>query len=151
MKEKIIEYFYRVIKIPYEFLFKNNKEWHIKKEEFLLFPKNSIGYQLGQFLKTNNLEVQPNLEEHDVYHTLTNIGITVKNEIELQYFLLGNGKKSPFVFIVIITGFLFYPTDYKHFKTFYTKGKKAHQLYHLQFKNLLSISLAEFKSTYNIN
>ena len=150
MKEKIIEYFYCIVKVPYEFLFKNNQEWHIKKEDFLLFPHETIGYQLGQFLVTNNLEVQPNLEEHDVFHTLTNIGVTVKNEIELQYFLFGNGKKSLFLLIVIVTGFLFYPTDFFYFKTFYDKGKKAHKLYHLPFKKLLNTSLTEFQKTYNI-
>ena len=40
-------------------------------------------------------------EDHDVFHVLTRTGLTVKNEIELQFYLLGNGKRSLFLFIVI--------------------------------------------------
>lgn len=150
MKELIIEKLYKIVKVPYEFLFKNNSPWEIGISDLICLPENSLGFHLGCFLLKYNLEPQPRLEEHDIYHVLTNTGIFVKNEIEMQFYLFGNGKKTPFVFMVIATGLLFYPFHIKSYIKTYTRGKQAHQFYDLDFLKMLPIPLEKIKTTFNI-
>ncbi|SEP66031.1 Coq4 family protein [Flavobacterium urocaniciphilum] len=151
MKDLIIETLYKIIKVPYEYFFKTKaKAWNLTIEDYMKNDTNSLGYQLGSFLLNHNYSIQEKLEEHDVYHVLTNTGITVLNEIEMQFYLLGNGKRSPFVFIVISTGIVFYPYEYKKFYTAFKKGKQAHQFYHLDFSKVLHMPLTEVQYIFNI-
>src|SRR5262245_21284675 len=99
MKDHLIELIYKTIKKPYQLLFKNNTAWNLTIEDYLKCPEGSLGNQLGHLLNRNNYSIQPQLEEHDVFHIITRSGTTVKEEIKMQYYLLGNGKRSPFVFI----------------------------------------------------
>ena len=150
MKDKIIEFLYKTIKVPYEYFFKNGQPWGLNVDQLLCFEAQSLGHELGTFLKKHHYEVQDSLEEHDVFHVLTKIGTTVKEEVDLQFYLLGNGKRSPFVFIVILTGILFYPKAYKSFYSCYKRGKKAHQFYHLDFYKMLTIPVKNIQQTFNI-
>lgn len=149
MKDYIIELIYNTIKKPYQKIFKKNKPWGYTLQEYLNCPEGSIGKQLGLFLKNNQYTIQPQLEEHDVFHIITNSGTTVKEEIKMQFYLLGNGKRSPFLFIVLAAG-LFYPIYVNEFITSFKKGKKANQFYHLDFSKLLTVNLNNFQTTFNI-
>lgn len=124
--------------------------WNLTISDYMNHKEETLGYKLGSFLNHHNYSIQEKLEEHDVFHVLTNTGITVINEIEMQFYLLGNGKRSPFVFIVILTGIFFYPTNYKKFYKSYQKGKNAHQFYHLDFSKILHKPLTEIQYIFNI-
>ncbi|AWM15176.1 hypothetical protein DI487_15790 [Flavobacterium sediminis] len=150
MKDKIIEFFYKMIKIPYQLLFKRVKPWGISVESLLLFDAGTLGNDLGLFFKNNAFEVQDSLEEHDVFHVLTTIGTTVKEEVDLQFYLLGNGKRSPFTLLVILTGIVFYPIHYNSFRNCYKRGKNAYLFYDLEFYKLLHRPTVEIKSIFNI-
>lgn len=150
MKEIIIETLYRIIKVPYQYLFKQTKAWDITIQDFLKLPQDSLGFHYGCFLLKYNFNIQASLEEHDVYHVITNTGISVKDEIDMQFYLLGNGKKSPFVFIVIGTGILFYPFEYQSFYKNFKRGREAHQFYDLDFFKMLSVPLSTIQQTFNI-
>jgi ubiquinone biosynthesis protein Coq4 len=151
MKDFIIEKLYRTIKVPYEYFFKTNaKAWELTINDYLNHKEETLGYKLGSFLNNHNYSIQEKLEEHDIFHVLTNTGIKVVNEIEMQFYLLGNGKRSPFVFIVIAAGIFFYPTNYKKFYKSYKKGKNAHQFYHLDFSKILHMPLTEIQYIFNI-
>ncbi len=151
MKDFIIETLYKMIKVPYEYMFKTKaKSWNLSINDYLKHKEETLGNKLGSFLTNHNYSIQEKLEEHDVFHVLTNTGITVVNEIEMQFYLLGNGKRSPFVFIVIATGIFFYPTSYRKFYESYQKGKKAHQFYHIDFSKILHIPLTEIQYIFNI-
>jgi len=150
MKEIAIETLYRIIKVPYQYLFKQTKAWNITIQDFLKLPQDSLGFHYGCFLLKYNFNIQASLEEHDVYHVITNTGISVKDEIDMQFYLLGNGKKSPFVFIVIGTGILFYPFEYQSFYKNFKRGREAHQFYDLDFFKMLSVPLSTIQQTFNI-
>ena len=131
-------------------MFKKNTAWDLSLQDYLNHSKESLGYHLGSFLVQANFAIQPQLEEHDVYHVLTRTGTTVLDEINMQFYLLGNGKKTPFVFIVIMTGLLFHPRHYKCFITNYKKGKQAHQFYDLDFSKMLALPIQNIQSAFNI-
>lgn len=116
----------------------------------ILLPNDSLGFHMGCFLLKYNFEMQPKLEDHDVIHVLTNTGVSVIEEIGMQYYLLGNGKKSAYLFMVIFAGTLFYPNQLKTFYKYYKRGQNAHQFYHLPFHKMLNKSLREIQFTFNI-
>lgn len=150
MKDKIIETLYRMIKKPYYFLFKKNAAWDISIEDYLAHATDSLGFHLGSFLVRSHLTIQPQLEEHDVYHVLTNTGITVLDEIDMQFYLWGNGKKSPLAFIAITTGLLFHINHCKRFVSSYKKGKQAHRFYDLDFSKMLAVPIQNIQLAFNI-
>lgn len=137
-------------KKPYQKYFKKSIPWNVKPDELIGYDEQSLGYHYGNFILKNNFQMQSKLEDHDVFHVLTNIGTTVSEEIAMQHFLLGNGKKSLYLVLVILSGTAFYPTHYKHFYECYQKGKKAHRLYDLEFQKLLSQPISVLKQTLNI-
>lgn len=150
MKDLLIEKMYEISKKPYQKFFKKGNPWKETPSELLQFNKESLGYNLGEFITKNNFDMQPKLEDHDVIHVLTNTGITVVDEISMQYFLLGNGKKSIYLLMVISVGTLFYPTHIKKFIHNYKRGKKAHQFYHLDFYKMLAIPVKSIQYSFNI-
>ncbi|MEW5677060.1 Coq4 family protein [Flavobacterium enshiense] len=150
MKDKIIEKMYEISKIPYQKYVKTNKPWQVTKSELLAYPTDSLGQNLGKFLNDNNFNIQSKLEDHDIIHILTNTGITVEDEIAMQYYLLGNGKKSLYLFMVILSGTLFYSTQIREFIRQYKRGKKAHRFYDLNFEKLLFVPMANIRQTFNI-
>ena len=106
MKDKLIEKMYEISKKPYQKFIKRNQPWDITKEQLIEYVFGSLGFDLGLFLTSNQFEIQAKLEDHDIIHILTNTGVKVVDEISMQYYLLGNGKRSLYLYIVILTGTL---------------------------------------------
>ena len=150
MKDLFIEKMYELSKKPYQKFIKKGKAWDINLSKLIQLPADSLGYHLGCFLLKYNFEIQPKLEDHDVIHVLTNTGISVEEEIGMQYYLLGNGKRSLYLLMVILSGTLFYPTRFRYFIRQYQKGKTAHQFYGLDFLNMLSVPLVTIQQSFNI-
>lgn len=150
MRDLIIEKMYEWSKKPYQKFFKKNEPWPITSKELIRYPPESLGFHMGCFLLKYNFEIQPKLEDHDVFHVLTNTGVSVTEEIGMQYLLLGNGKRSAYQFAVITIGTLFYPMQWKRFNTFYRRGKSAHQFYDLPFEKMLLLPLKNIQNTFNI-
>lgn len=141
---------YEISKKPYQKWFKKNQPWNIGIPELLQYPEASLGFHLGQFLHNNHFEVQPKLEDHDVTHVLTGIGTSVEEEIAMQYYLLGNGKRSIYLFMVIASGTLFYPYSFRRFLESYHRGKNAHHFHDLEFLKMLRQPIENIKQTFKI-
>lgn len=150
MRDLFIEKKYEISKKPYQKFFKKGNAWDINVNQLIQLPNDSLGFHLGCFLLKYNFEIQPKLEDHDIIHVLTNTGISVVEEIGMQYYLLGNGKRSLYLMMVIISGTLFYPTRFSYFKQQYKRGKTAHEFYGLDFLNMLSVPLTHIQKTFNI-
>ena len=150
MKDLFIEKMYEIRKKPYQKFFKKGKAWDVKVNQLIQLPNDSLGFHLGCFLLKYNFEIQPKLEDHDIIHVLTNTGISVVEEIGMQYYLLGNGKRSLYLWMVILSGTLFYPTRFSYFKQQYKRGKTAHEFYGLDFLNMLPVPLTHIQKTFNI-
>jgi ubiquinone biosynthesis protein Coq4 len=150
MKDLLIEKMYEWSRKPYQKYIKKNAPWEINKDELLAFPQGSLGYGLGDFLHSNNFDIQAKLEDHDIIHVLTNTGITVIDEIGMQYYLLGNQKKSLYLFMVILSGTIFYPTQLGYFLKQYKRGKKAMPFYYLDFSKMLLTPITAIQKTFKI-
>lgn len=150
MRDLFIEKMYEISKKPYQKFFKKGKAWDVEANQLIQLPSDSLGFHLGCFLLKYNSEIQAKLEDHDIIHVLTNTGISVVEEIGMQYYLLGNGKRSLYLWMVIITGTLFYPTRFSYFKQQYQRGKQTHEFYGLDFLNMLSVPITNIQQTFNI-
>jgi hypothetical protein len=150
MKDYLIEKMYEISKKPYQKYFKKNKAWRIEKKQLLAMPADTLGFHLGCFLIKYHFDMQPKLEDHDVIHVLTNTGITVVDEIGMQYYLWGNGKKSLYLFMVIITGTGFYPFQINYFINQFQRGKKAHCFHYLNFQKMLNLPIQSIQTIFNI-
>lgn len=151
MRALLLELLYEWSKIPYQKWFKKEQAWEISMTQLLQYPKHTLGFHLGSFLLQHDFTPQPKLENHDVFHVLTKTGITVPDEISMQYHLLGNGKKSAYLYMVIFIGTLLYPDKFKLFRTAYQKGRNAYAFHQLDFKKLLHQSLDTIRTTFLIS
>ncbi|SDL31912.1 Uncharacterised protein [Sphingobacterium mizutaii] len=127
----------------YAELFKGYKAaWGIKKEEFLEYQEGSLGYALGMFYKEKGFDVMPKLENHDVFHLITETGTEISDEIAMQYLLFGNGKLSLYLLAMIFIGTFVFPEHSAHYWSSYRKGKAMHKFHHIEFKTFLNESLS---------
>jgi len=149
MRAIILEKLYEWSLIPYQSL-KKSDAWNVTIADLQQYPADSLGQRMGSFLAENNFDLQAKLESHDVFHVLTNTDITVPEEISMQFYLLGNGKRSAYLFTVIFLGGLLYPDYLKFFYRRYKKGKSALCFYQLDFYKLLNQPLTKIKTTFLI-
>ncbi len=150
MRDLLIEKMYEITKKPYQKFFKKGTPWNITPSELIQYNQDSLGFHLGCFLLKYNFQMQPKLEDHDVIHVLTNTSVSVPDEIAMQFFLLGNGKKSAYLFMVITIGTIFYPTQIKQFIKSYNRGKSAHRIHDLDFQKMLLVPVKTIQTTFNI-
>ena len=149
MRAIILEKLYEWSLIPYQ-SFKKNDAWNLGIEDLLQYSKKTLGYQMGYFLLSNNFDLQEKLESHDVFHVLTNTGITVPEEVSMQFYLLGNGKRSIYLLSVILFGTLLFPDYLQLFLSKYRLGKLALPFHQLDFYKLLDQPLERIKDTFLI-
>ena len=149
MRAYILEKLYEWSLVPYQLL-KKKEAWNIRIDDLLHFPKQTLGYQMGSFLLKNNFDLQAKLESHDVFHVLTNTGITVPEEISMQFYLMGNGKRSIYLISVIVIGTLLYPDYLKLFITKYRLGKSSLVFHQLNFRKLLKYPIQQIRDTFLI-
>ena len=130
---------------------KHHIAWAITKKELLLYPKNTFGYHLGLFLKTNNFNLIPKIERHDCYHVLTGYSTKVKDEIALQYLCYSNGKRSFYLYGVVILGTIILPDYINYYFQSYRLGKLAKQFHHLNFLEVLNEDIGEMRARTFVN
>ena len=145
---KFMLWLYDWSQILYAKIFKRNKAaWGISKSELLLFPEGSLGRALGEFYQTKGFDVMPKLENHDVFHILTETGTEIQDEIAMQYLLFGNGKRSLYLFSMIGIGTVLYPEFLNYYIKTFRKGKSFSKFYDTEFKELLDTSVLYLRSS----
>lgn len=151
MRAFIVESLYEYSKKPYQKFLKKNPPWATSANELLYYPEASLGFHLACFLIKYSFELQPKMESHDVFHVLTGIGTSVPEEISMQYYLMGNGKISLYLYVVVLIGTLLYPDSYPNFVRAYRRGKSALPFYHLDFSKLLLQPIERIKFVFLIH
>ncbi|MGB5943652.1 MAG: hypothetical protein WBG71_12285 [Leeuwenhoekiella sp.] len=124
---------------------KRNEPWGISRKELLKLQPESLGFHLGCFLLKHNLHPQPRCEDHDVFHVITGYSTDTDQEIAMQFFLFGNGKRSPFLNLARLCGYLLYPDRYSYFKEALKKGAAHMPLHVFDYKQHLNTSVKLFK------
>lgn len=136
-RKQLIIYLFNFSQKIYIRCFKRTHPWEITTAELLDYPRNSFGWHLGSFLQRNGFELIPKVESHDALHVISGYGTTVEDEIALQFLSFGNGKRSLYLFGVMLLGILLLPEYLSYYINSYKKGKQLTPFYHWDFKALL--------------
>jgi len=126
--------------------FKKKQPWNLTTAELVVMPSHTYGHRLGLFLKSNGFELIPKVERHDAYHVLTGFDTEVEDEIALQYLCFGNGKRTPYLFAVLVLGTLLLPEYLPYYRKAFYFGKKSNPFHHYDFKTLLHLDFELFRS-----
>lgn len=149
MKEirlKLMLHLYNSSSKVYANIFKwNKKPWGISKADLMNYPIGSIGHNLGLFYKSKGFDVMPKLENHDVFHILTETGTEIQDEIAMQFLLLGNGKISLYLIGMLFIGGTLFPEHFGYYKRHFQKGRSLQSFHHLEFKEILHWQLTEIQ------
>ena len=130
----------------YAKVFKRHKRaWGLSIYDFLNYPNNSLGYAMGQFYVTKGFDIMPKLENHDAFHVITQTNTEIHDEISMQYLLMGNGKRSLYMYAMILIGTLIYPEFIRYYIFSFRKGKSLSIFHDLEFKDYLSQPLVEIQ------
>lgn len=133
----------------YATIFKiNKKAWGITKEEFLNYPIGTLARSLGEFYQEKGFEVMPKLENHDVFHILTETGTEIEDEIAMQFLLLGNGKMSLYLFGMIFIGGFLFPEYATYYRQSFRKGKNMRRFHDVEFYHLLMAPISILRASY---
>ncbi len=149
IRERFVELLkvYLVIK-PLQYFFRRFSEKQLiklKKQE-----PGTVGFDLAKMLIENKLTVIPRFENHDLKHLILGYGMTSMEEIRMQAYLFGNGNRSLFCILFLVSGALF-PEEWKSFYSEYHKGKNGPSILKLKVTDCMSKPTAELIKSYRSN
>jgi len=119
-------------------------------EDLINYPEQSMGFALAAFLLEHYADKNPVLEDRDIYHVLTNTGLSAKSQIGLQFYLIGNGKKDMIAIVGAAIGALLYVHSFPLFLKQYRRGKSALLFHQLEFTKMLNQPLSKIRETFLI-
>ncbi len=139
IKTTLLFYLSKQASILHGYLATNKKAWNLCISDYAQFPRESLGFQLYQFYLEKNLCPIPKLENHDVYHILLEANTDTRSEILLQFFILGNGKRSKFTMLASLGSLLLFPELWFDSLLAYKRGKTYQHFGHIDFKDKLQL------------
>lgn len=142
----------KVTKSTYTSLFKKSKiSWNLDRSNLRQYKAKSLGLHLYNFLKLEGFNLMGKHETHDVFHVLGEFKTTIEEEIAMQCFLFGNGKRTLYMALSIGIGLILIPEFGKLYLESYKRGKQAFPIYQLNFKPLLPYSIQYLRWLFSIN
>lgn len=120
--------------------------WDLRTADLLLFPSNSVGKKVGEFLKKEELEPIARAESHDVLHVLLDYSVHFEDEVAMQFFLRGNGNNSIASCLTSVGAWILLPTKWNYLKESYKRGKTCMDVSKLNFKAILNEDIDEMKA-----
>ena len=130
---------------------RDRKPWSITIEQLLKLPHESTDYQLGSFLQRNDFQFIPKFENHDLFHVLLGYGLSVEDEIRMQFCLAGSGRRTLSTLITIINGILLFPEHWQSFYAAYRRGLGFTNFSYQEFEEMLELPLAELRELSHIS
>lgn len=120
--------------------------WQQTLPMLLDYESGTLGRALGIFLQTKGIELIPRFEDHDVFHVLLEYDTTVPGESEMQFCLLGSGKRSLYVMGTCAIAWLAFPEYWSRFRAAFRRGRQMRRFHHWYFEYLLGESLEEMRT-----
>lgn len=122
----------------YGFLFKQKRQaWSWTTRQLKHFAPGSLGKEIFHFLSNNGFEMLAKFESHDALHVLLEYSTHIVDEVRMQFCLLGNGKRTPYLFAVVTIGWLAFPECWHLFIDAFKRGRKFAPIHRWEFEHLL--------------
>ncbi|QGK73115.1 hypothetical protein [Flavobacterium sp. SLB02] len=107
----------------------------------------TVGREVAEMLDNKNYRLIPKFENHDLKHIVLEYEMTMKDEIRMQAYLIGNGNFT-FPCLIFFSLGIFYPTIWKDFLDEYQTGKSSKSIHFLTLDNCMELQLKDIKSEY---
>lgn len=117
---------------------KRREPWDVTPLQLAQMPPGSLGHALGLYLMDLGFELMPKLESHDVFHLLTGVRTDVPGEIELQFVLFGNGKRSLYLLGVLGMGLVLFPEYGVRWREAAARGASLEPFFAVDYRAQLS-------------
>ena len=151
IRANVCEWLNEITKSTYTKWFKHKQSsWNINMADLRSLKEPTLGKHLFHFLNTHGFVIMDKHESHDIFHILTDYSTSKEEEVAMQCFLFGNGKKSLYMVLSILVGIIILPEFSPLFYKAYTRGKNAFPLYQLNYKPLLHCPLHKLKWILNV-
>jgi hypothetical protein len=119
--------------------------WGLQREDMQQYPAGTLGRELGMFLEQEDLQPVDRVERHDAFHILLDFSTSLDDESAMQFFLVGNGKISPFTLATAVFTGLVMPDKWPRFYKELRRGWKALSISKWDFQPLLSEDFENLK------
>lgn len=107
----------------------------------------TVGRQVADMLDSKQYRLIPKFENHDLKHIVLDYEMTMKDEIRMQAYLIGNGNFTLPCLIFFSLG-IFYPTIWKGLFKEYQDGKTSKSIHFLTLDNCMELQLIDIKNEY---
>ena len=109
--------------------------------------RKTVGREIAEMLDRKNYRLIPKFENHDLKHIVLNYDMTMKDEIRMQAYLVGNGNHTLPCLIFLSLG-VFYPIVWKDLPAAFRQGKKTNPINFLTLDNCMKRNLDEVRMEY---
>ena len=107
----------------------------------------TVGREVAEMLDNKNYRLIPKFENHDLKHIVLEYEMTMKDEIRMQAYLIGNGNFT-FPCLIFFSLGIFYPTIWKDLLNEYQTGKISKSIHFLTLDHCMALQLADIKNEY---
>lgn len=107
----------------------------------------TVGREMAKMLDSKNYRLIPKFENHDLKHIILDYEMTMRDEIRMQAYLVGNGNYT-LPCLIFLSLAIFYPKIWKDLPTEFKQGKKSSSIHFLTLENCMEKSLSEVKNVY---
>lgn len=107
----------------------------------------TVGREVAEMLDNKKYRLIPKFENHDLKHIILGYEMTMKDEIRMQAYLIGNGNLT-FPCLIFFSLGVFYPSIWKHLLKEYQTGKTSKSIHFLTLDNCMELQLKDVKSEY---
>ncbi len=149
IRERILLFLLGGVIRVHAYFYGNRQPWNLSTEDLIQYPEGSLGNKLGIFLRKEELQPVPKIERHDAFHILFDFTTHIYDESAMQFFLLGNGKISPFTLSTAAFTALMLPDQWNNFYVQFRRGRKTQSIAKWNYKELLHDDFSDLKKVIN--
>lgn len=118
-----------------------------KLEHLRSLQHGTVGREVAKILDSKRYRLIPKFENHDLKHIVLEYEMTMKDEIRMQAYLIGNGNFT-FPCLLFFSLGIFYPSIWKDLFNEYQGGKKNKSIHFLALDNCMELQLIDIKNEY---
>ena len=107
----------------------------------------TVGREVAEMLDNKKYRLIPKFENHDLKHIILDYEMTMKDEIRMQAYLIGNDNLT-FPCLIFFSLGVFYPVIWKDLLKEYQTGKVSKSIHFLTLDNCMELQLKDIKSEY---
>jgi hypothetical protein len=118
-----------------------------KLNQLRTLKNGTVGKEIANLLDNLGYRLIPRFENHDLKHVILEYEMTMKDEIRMQAYLVGNGNFTMPCLIFLSLG-LFYPSIWMDLPREYRTGKASKSIHYLTLDNCMDLALIELQMEY---